>query len=102
MHMTCLSISNNQLGQCNKKPKQCVICAKIYKTKNHKYNITRYITKKKKICIYVIPKYVNYGCNYQTITFKYLARQKILALVWKNKDKKTQDKNNGRIVNERS
>lgn len=62
--MTYLDISHNQLGGCKKRPVQYVICVGIYKSENHKYGIIRCIMKKKKIYIYMIPKYENCGSNH--------------------------------------
>lgn len=51
-----------------------------------------YTAKKRKICIYIVPKCANCRGNHQAIIFKYLARQKARADAQKNKEKKAQDK----------
>lgn len=79
--MTYLDIGHNQLGNCNEKPPQCVIYARTHKSKNHKYEITGYIAKRKKIWIYVIPKCANYGGNHQATIFRYSVKQKTQAKI---------------------
>lgn len=70
----------------------------VYKSENHKYGITGFAIRSKKICIYVIPKYTNYGGNHQTIAFKYLAKQKALVVVaQKTKVKRAQDRDKREI-----
>lgn len=53
-----------------------MICARIYKSKNHKYKINGYTTKERIIYIYIISKCGNYGGNYQVTVFKCLAKQR--------------------------
>lgn len=48
-----------------------MIYIKTHKLKNHKYKITKCITKKEKIYIYIISKYANYRDNHQVTIFKY-------------------------------
>lgn len=48
----------------------------VYKFKNHIYRMIDCIAKKVKIYIYIIFKYINSENNYQTIAFRYSAREK--------------------------
>lgn len=41
-----------------------------------------YVVKKRKICIYIVPRYTNYGSNHQATIFKYLVKQNTQALAW--------------------
>lgn len=46
--MTCSSISYDQHGGCNKRPKQWVICIRADKTENHIYRVNKCRIKKGK------------------------------------------------------
>lgn len=74
---------------------QCVICVETHRRENHSYRVTRYGAKKGKIWIYVVSKYANCGGNHQVTTFRCPARQKALALAWKNTPKKALEENSG-------
>lgn len=62
--MTCLGIGHNQFRDYRKRLIQYVFCAKAYKSKNYKYRVNKCITKKGKICIYIISKCENYRGNH--------------------------------------
>lgn len=98
--MTCLGISYDQLGRCGEKPTQCVICTGEHKSENHTCKLIGYPTKKGKIGIHVVPKCANCGRNYQAIAFRYPTKQKAQAVVWKNKTKKIQDREEKTSSNE--
>lgn len=67
-----------------------MILAGVYKSENHKCGANGCITKRRKIYVYVVSKYGNYGGNHQATAFKCSARQKAQALTWKNKGEKAQ------------
>lgn len=69
-----------------------MIYARIHKSENHKYEVTRCATKKKEICIYIVPKCINCGSNHQTIAFKRPVRQKTQEVAQKCKAKKAQNR----------
>ena len=50
------------------------------------------MAKKGKICIHIVPKYIKCGSNHQATAFKYPVRQKAQAVTYKNKAKKTYDR----------
>ncbi len=90
--MTCLGIGHDRLGSCNKRPAQYVICAGAHKSKNHRCGVTRCVAKAGKICIHVVPKCANCRGNHQATAFRYPARQKAQAVAWKNRSKKSEDR----------
>lgn len=51
-----------------------MICVGAPKSKNHKYGVTRYTTKKGKIYVYIVPKCRNCKSNHQAMVFKCLAK----------------------------
>lgn len=75
--MTYLKISHDQLGECNQRPKQCVICVEAHKSKNYKYRVTKCRVKRGKIYIYIVPKSLNCRGNHQATAFKCPKRQKV-------------------------
>lgn len=77
--MSFANIGYDHRGECGDRVIKWLIYVGAHKFKNHKFGVTGYITNVDKICTYIIPKYVNYGRNHQTIAFKCLARPKAQA-----------------------
>lgn len=87
--MTCSGIGYDPLGGYGDKTAQCVICAGLHKSKNHKCGVTGCTSRRGKICTHILPKCANCGGNHQAITFKCPARQKAQAYAWKEKAQKS-------------
>lgn len=88
MCMVCTGIGHNQFRECKDRPEQCIIYTRTHKIENYRYEIIRCIVKKGKIYIYVMPKCANCDGIYQATAFKYTIKQKVQAIVWKNKAQK--------------
>ena len=75
-----------------------MICTGMHKVKDHRCGIIGYIVNKGKICIYVIPKCANCGKKHQATAFRYLARVKTQAEMWKQGPKDSKPKIKGQLA----
>lgn len=86
--LVCISytrIGYDCLGRYGNRGLYCVICIRDNKIKNHLYGVIGYNVQKRKISIYVMPKYANCGEHYQAIVFQYLARLRTQIQAWREK-----------------
>lgn len=88
-----ISIGHNCWGKCKNQIVWCVIYIGAYKVEDHRYKVTSYTMKMSKICTHVTSNCANYEVKHQATIFKYSARLKAQAEIWKKKSRKLLAKN---------
>lgn len=94
LYISCADISHNCLKRFKNRTIQYIIYISAQKKPDHKCEVIKYIVKRYKFFIKIIPKYTSCRRNHQMNKFRYLTGLQAQTQAWKEKIKNVKLKAN--------